>query len=112
MNTTTFYYECRFYGKPTHTEKVQIEEVDENGPVQKKRRHASRRNSDQCDIKMKVVEQCDGNGQALSYTLSRTNGSHHLHDLDRSDQIKRNSEVRDALRKEAAKLSYSACGVE
>ncbi|KAK9237202.1 hypothetical protein V1525DRAFT_388698 [Lipomyces kononenkoae] len=40
----------------THTEKAQIEEVGENGPVQKKRRQFSRRNANQCDIKMKVVE--------------------------------------------------------
>ncbi|KAK9234899.1 hypothetical protein V1525DRAFT_421813 [Lipomyces kononenkoae] len=104
-NTITTYYECRFYGNATHTEKRQeVDSAGENAQVHKHRRHKSRRDANQCDIKMKVVHHSDDSGQAISYTIYRISGTQHLHPLDRSDQIKRNSKVRDALRQEAEKL--------
>ncbi|KAK9233788.1 hypothetical protein V1525DRAFT_422843 [Lipomyces kononenkoae] len=78
LNTSTFYDECRLSG--------------EYEQVNKKRRHTPMRDADQCNpVKMKVVRHCDGNGQIISYSITKTDGTHHTHDSDRSDQIKQNS---------------------
>ncbi|KAK9355091.1 hypothetical protein V1523DRAFT_424507 [Lipomyces doorenjongii] len=108
LNTGTFYYECRLYGEPTHTRMDHGN--GEYEQVNKKRRHTPRRDADQCNVKMKVVRRRDENGQVISYSITKTDVTHHTHDLDRSDQIKRNSGVRDALRQEAEKL-YSPSAI-
>ncbi|KAK9322028.1 hypothetical protein V1517DRAFT_324756, partial [Lipomyces orientalis] len=104
-NVKSEYYACRFFGEPSHDkndrERRRREALEANPNLST--RHTARRNSGQCSFKFVLRVTCDIDGSPLLYRFE-PKGQNHNHDLDRSDQLKRNACVREHLTAEAQRL--------
>ncbi|KAK9242116.1 hypothetical protein V1506DRAFT_572398 [Lipomyces tetrasporus] len=98
------YYECRLFGKASHDKKNRERRLEaaRAGNLNVLGRHTPRREERQCPFRLIIRVTCDVNEVPLSYRFEPK--GHHSHDLERSDQIKRNEFVRKHSSTEAQKL--------